>query len=488
MLSLGLSLHAQQKDPPPESTTRQFDLKSPALCIAWAHDGRLLAVGANDGAIHLIDPVAGKTIRTINTDAAVSGIAFSHDGKTLAIRQVSKTMSVWDVKTGAKGRVGGFPNYRADQLAFKTDDLTVIASAPGEFVQWNVKTGGASGSKSGAIAADSFAAVAPDGSLAAWANPAGVVQLRALNRVSNLQVGPSHSLAIGPDAKLILVGSADKSIHIWDHDKREKTGTLAGLPNPAVKLCISGDGKTVAGMTADSSTLRVWDLARNRTRRQLSNLHGAMNAMALSPDGKSLVTAGADGVVRVWNVATRELAKAADPVKLSDPELRSLWDDLANANFDKADAAWRKLATGGDPAVAFLKQQVRPIAVPPVDRAQVAKLIGELNSATYATRENATKELIKTGELVIVPLEKLLEKAPSPEAQRRASLVLKHVKEPVMTPDRVRVLEAIELLEQLQSASSRTLLQEIADDALIVQIRTEALQALRRMNEPSGKR
>jgi hypothetical protein len=90
--------------------------------------------------------------------------------------------------------------------------------------------------------------------------------------------------------------------------------------------------------------------------------------------------------------------------------------------------------------------------------------------------------------LVIVPLEKLLANAPSLESQRRASLVLKMVKEPVLTPDRLRVLEAIELLEQLHSATSGKLLQEIADDALIVQIRDEALQALRRMNDSSTKR
>jgi hypothetical protein len=486
ILAVALSLHAQEKSPT-ETTTRQFDLKSPALCAAWAHDGKLIAVGANDGVIHLIDPSAGKIVRTIKTDAPVGGIAFSHDGQSLAIRQIGKTMSLWDVKTGAKGRVGGFANYRSDLIAFKPDGQTVIATAPGEFVQWQVKTGGASGSKSGLIPADSFAAVASDGSLTAWSTPAGMVQMRALNRGTNLQVGPSHSLAIGPEAKQILVGSTDKSVHIWNHDKREKVGALTGLPRPAAKLSISGDGTTVVGMTADSGILRVWDLARNRTRRQLTNLHGALNAIALAPDGKSLVTAGADGKALVWNVATRELAKLTTPVKLSDEEMRSLWDELASTNFDKSDAAWRKLATGGDLAVAFLKQQVRPIAVPAVDRAKVDKLIGELNSATYAARENATRELIKTGELVIVPLEKFLETSRSPEAQRRASLVLKTVREPVLTPDRLRVLEAIELLEQLQSASSKKLLQEIADEALIVQIRDEAVQALRRMTEATPK-
>ena len=80
----------------------------------------------------------------------------------------------------------------------------------------------------------------------------------------------------------------------------------------------------------------------------------------------------------------------------------------------------------------------------------------------------------------IVPLQRLLEKPSSAEVEWRAHTVLRKLSEPVLTPDRLRALEVLELLEQLRSLKAVALLQEIERDALIPQIRREARQALQR--------
>src|SRR5262249_15165399 len=144
------------------------------------------------------------------------------------------------------------------------------------------------------------------------------------------------------------------------------------------------------------------------------------------------------------------------------------------------EAGWRKLGAGGDQAIPFLKEQIRPIAVPPLDLKQVEKLLAELDSERFVTRERATRELLRLGELAVVPLQRLLEKPSSVEAQRRAQNVLKKLAEPVLTPDRLRAFEVLELLEQMRSLKAVALLQEIERDALIPQLRREARQASQR--------
>src|SRR5262249_47546810 len=151
------------------------------------------------------------------------------------------------------------------------------------------------------------------------------------------------------------------------------------------------------------------------------------------------------------DVATRELTRQGPPLELSAKELAGLWTDLADKDYDKSDAAWRKLGAAGDHAIPFLKEQIRPIAVPPLDLKQVEKRLAELDSERFVTREKATWELMSLGELAIVPLQRLLEKPSSAEAQRRAHTVLKKLSEPVLTPDRLRALDVLELLEQLRS-------------------------------------
>jgi RNA polymerase sigma factor (sigma-70 family) len=186
-------------------------------------------------------------------------------------------------------------------------------------------------------------------------------------------------------------------------------------------------------------------------------------------------------------VPARELTHKDPALNLSARELAELWTELVNPEFAKADDAWRRLGAAGDSAVTFLRQQIRPIAVPDVDVKRVERLVAELDAAKFATREGATKELLALGELAIVPLQRLIDKPPSAEARQRAVLLLEKLSEARPTPDRLRVVEAIDLLEELRSAKALQLLQEIERDALVPSIRREARQALERLS-PDNKR
>jgi hypothetical protein len=59
--------------------------------------------------------------------------------------------------------------------------------------------------------------------------------------------------------------------------------------------------------------------------------------------------------------------------------------------------------------------------------------------------------------------------------------LLKKIGVPTMTPERQRVLDAIDLLEQEGTPAAIGLLAEIERDALIPQIRTEARLAMQRL-------
>jgi hypothetical protein len=473
-----MSVQIARAEPP----LLQMEQKSPAHCLAWSADSKTLATGGQDGVIRLIEMPSGKLKGTIQTGHTVSGMAFSADGKKLALRQVGHIMSTWNVATGKHERDGGFPNYKAQLLAFTRDGQNVVAAAYAEVVLWTID-GGASGSMWNNPPAGGFAAVAADGSIAGWCNAGGqvTIQLSQPRQFSNLQVGPGQCMAFGPAAKTLAVGAKDNNIYLWNLVKQQKTATLTGLKAPAMELSFSADGSTLAALTADGRQVRVWDVNRLRARRLLTNTRGIVTALDLSPDGRFLATLGSDGNVLVWNVATRELDLTGPPLQLSKAEMTALWKDLAHADFAKADAAWRRLAACGDDAVPFLKEQIKPVSVPPLDLKRIELLITQLDHDRYAIREKANQQLLALGELVITPLQKLLVNPPSEEARCRADKILKKVKEPALTAERLQVLEAIELLETLQTAAAKQLLEEIARDTLIAQFRQDALLALERM-------
>jgi hypothetical protein len=465
------------------------ELDSPVLCLAWSHDGRRIAAGTQGGTVYVSEADTGKKVAHFATQGAVTSVAFSPDGKKLAVCQ-SETgkISVWQADTGAQVRdFGQNFNGPAEHVSITPDGLAVEGVAVGRLWYWTLD-GRGGGSMAAGINAGGCSAVSPDGSASGWCDGRGFLQMRRhqpggknwLGISSTLQVGKVGALAFGPAGKLVAVGD-DKGLQIWDSTSRKKTATLTGLEKPAVRLAFSHDGRTLAGLAGDGTSVMVWDLTRNAPRCQVRHGLGAVVALAVSPDGKALAAASkGDKGVFLAKMAARELPARGTPVELSEKELAALWDDLASPDGGKADAAWRKFGEAGDNAVPFLRQKMRPIAVPAVNLTQIEEWVADLDSPKYPLRERATRELLAVGEMAVVPLQRLLEKNPSGEAKNRATLILKKIEQPVRSPDRLRVLEAIDLLERVRTAKAVALLEEIGRDALIGQIRREAEQAARR--------
>jgi hypothetical protein len=65
-------------------------------------------------------------------------------------------------------------------------------------------------------------------------------------------------------------------------------------------VAFAPDGKTLASGGADG-VVRLWDTSTSRERRHLEGHRGAVKAVVFTPDGKLLASAGTDGTVHVWD-------------------------------------------------------------------------------------------------------------------------------------------------------------------------------------------
>ncbi len=110
------------------------------------------------------------------------------------------------------------------------------------------------------------------------------------------------AVAFSPNSQLIVSGSRDKTVRVWDITGAERR-VLEGHLSPVSAVAFSPDGRLIVSGARDS-TVRVWDAATGAERRVLEAFLRWDDPVAFSPDGQLIVSGSSDGTARVWDAAT----------------------------------------------------------------------------------------------------------------------------------------------------------------------------------------
>jgi hypothetical protein len=377
--------------------------------------------------VRLWDAATGKEVLKLEPGAGrVSALAFSPDGRVLATAGLDdRAIRLWDPRTGTQRR-----------LERDTDP----AAAPGLF----------------------------EGTLGLAFSPNG----RTLAAVSFYE----HKSNLVPTTP--AAAKDVRMVGLWE----VATGQIrheVRLPRNSVRCAAFLENRFLAVGDLDGA-VRVLDLARNEWLPPAGGHADAIAALTVAPDGRSFASGSWDTTALVWRteqvLGRRPLAGARRPTA----ELAALADDLVGGDPVRAyRAVWALAAEPG--SVRLLKGRVW--SVPAADEARLRALIRDLDSDAYRTREAATTELERLGELAAPALREVLRGSPSAELRRRAEGLLLRLESSAATT----WVRALEVLELLGTPEAERLLEELAAGAPAARQTQEASASLRRLKGRSGR-
>jgi hypothetical protein len=113
--------------------------------------------------------------------------------------------------------------------------------------------------------------------------------------------------------------------------------------------------------------------------------------------------------------------------------------------------------------VSLFAERLKPVVG--ADSARLAKLIADLDSPQFTAREGATRTLRELGLLAESALRTAERTTTSPEVRKRVHDLLAELDKRTPTPEELRALRAIEVLEWIDTPDARKLLGVLAGGA-----------------------
>jgi WD40 repeat protein len=315
------------------------DCALPAKAVAVSTDRSLAFVGYADGRVWVYDLRSRAVLMNFAAHpmGTVEGIGLSRDGTILATCGADRVARVWDLTDVRRLENGALMPRIVVELSSPTreefrslvwcpDDDRLLVTLEHELLLWDPGKNRIVERWNADMTFMHGVAASPDGRRAMISSVHGEARLYDLASRREIPTpGPrverQRTLSCAPaswgDLSLAVAGAGNQVV-VWDTSTGKDVASLSGHGNLISAVAVTPDGRWILSAAGDR-TVRLWDRMAKKEIRCFTILGAPIRALWLAPDGMSFVAAAEDGIVRHVDLTRpdqhRPLAQKADQAR-----------------------------------------------------------------------------------------------------------------------------------------------------------------------------
>jgi len=318
---------------------------SAILSLAVRADGKKIAIGRTNGVLQLWDVASRTSCRPVMQHKRnIWGMAFCPVSDRVAGAHDDEVV-IWD---GATGRSLLTLPHRATvaQVAFDPTGKTLLTGA------WDGKVR-CFNSEDGALLREfpvfrdriGALAMSSDGRQVVVGGREGVARVYTFPDFAEVTAPLRHMAAItsavfSREGRIIVTGGRDECARVWEAATGRPLMPPMRMPSQVTTVDVSTDGRRCL-VASGGGQLYQWELPASRQQPIVLPLRFAVESLAYTPDGTSLM-AGSSNAVYVWNPATgvRTHYLSADQTRLRASTLAPDGSGIFAARWDNTIWHW----------------------------------------------------------------------------------------------------------------------------------------------------